>query len=215
MPNLIANHQKKVLAAQAKTAYSLLSQAFVAAIVSRGDSEYWGQGATNDTIFEQYLFPELKGVSSDNNRTVYKDCRDYLVKNDLWFGSFDIQNTGCFILSNGMVIFPALEDSRNTYAVSSVLIDVNGFKKPNKRGKDVHRFMIVTKTDGNWGGSYSYGLGGGGQVRPTPTTGIYPDGYGMSEYCNNSDPRYGISMSKCIAKLMEDGWEFKDDYPWK
>lgn len=214
LPNLIANHQKKVLAAQAKTAYSLLSQAFVSAINNNGDSEYWQQNRSGKTIFQLYLFPELKGTSSFDNRDIYKNCREYLVKNDLWYSSFGIQNTGCFVLSNGMAVFPSLSDTNPTYYVSSVLIDVNGFKKPNKQGKDVHRFIIVSKTDGKWGGFDSYAFGGGGQIRPTPVTGIFPDGYGMSEYCNNADPRYGISMSKCTAKLMADGWEFKDDYPW-
>ena len=218
MPNLIANHQKKVLAVQAKTAYSLLAKAFVSAIEHKGESEYWTQGATSRTIFEQFLFPELKGTSSRGNRIVYENCMDYLKNNNFFSEYFEMSARAgsCFILTNGMLIFPSNASEEDRYSVSSVLVDVNGLKKPNKEGKDVFRFMIVSRTSRRgWGGSYSYGFAYGGQMRPAPTIGIYPDGYGMSEFCNSPDPRYGISMSKCIAKLMEDGWEFKDDYPWK
>jgi hypothetical protein len=71
----------------------------------------------------------------------------------------------------------------------NIYIDLNGSKPPNVYGKD---FFIFTRTN----------------------TGILPYGYDKTEaQINNSCGKTGDG-SYCAAKIMQDGWEIKDDYPW-
>ncbi len=61
MPAVLAEHQKKVLAGQTKRFYSLLSQAYISAELHNGEVANWeGDNNYSVTVFEKYIFPELK-----------------------------------------------------------------------------------------------------------------------------------------------------------
>lgn len=227
LPNLIANHQKKVLAGQAKHAYSLLSQAYTSAVAKHDDPVHWYTNVNVEnerSIFEKYLFPELKGQASGSpvpkDKVLWQRCRDYL--NSIRTSETDMNNlltferNGCFVLTSGALIFPATIETQEygdytrQYKLANVLIDVNGFKKPNKKGKDIFSFFIIMKPI--IGGIY---LGTqGGNIGNFHYQGIFPAGYdgeGNAYTCT----KYSTGLSpECTAKLMKDGWEFKDDYPW-
>ena len=84
------------------------------------------------------------------------------------------------------------------------LVDINGPKRPNVAGKDVFMFKI--------GGEYCqskvwpYKLGNQSCDGKGHCT-YFPHKCGSGEDCRRS----GFD---CTCKIVEDGWQIKDDYPW-
>lgn len=66
-----------------------------------------------------------------------------------------------------------------------IIIDINAGKGPNTYGKDVFLFCL----DSN--------------------KGFMPYGYSTNNDCSQ-----GNNGWYCAAKIMRDGWQIKDDYPW-
>ena len=73
----------------------------------------------------------------------------------------------------------------------TVLVDINGPKNPNVFGKDVFRFIV--NFDNSTVKPYCY--------QRTPSD--------IAKKCSRNG-----DGTCCAAKIMADGWEIKDDYPW-
>ena len=101
----------------------------------------------------------------------------------------------CFLLNDGSFIFlPRNTTNANgepSY-VSLIYIDINGSHSPNVLGKDVFIFTIDNKK------------------------GFMPYCYDRTqEQINNGCTKNSSgNYNCCTAKIMMDGWEIKDDYPW-
>ena len=100
-----------------------------------------------------------------------------------------IKQDGYFYLANGTKV--------HTWNGSCIdfNVDVNGDKKPNEFGRDKFNFHICTKKN-------------------YPPVGVY-NTEGLTrkklvELCAN-----GVDRNYCTPLIMQDGWEFKDDYPFK
>ena len=102
----------------------------------------------------------------------------------------------------GDIVYVYLNDGSTFYNFKGSCMDfhfdVNGDKKPNKSGRNQFRFLYCPKNDGGW----------------TITSKFIP--YQMSEYSRETV----LNLCKtnagfCSTLLMMDGWEFKDDYPYK
>ena len=71
-------------------------------------------------------------------------------------------------------------------------IDVNGAKGPNVIGRDVFQFEINTSRSVISGYTHS-----------------------LPDYCTKEKINNNTEYARaCGAKIMADGWEIKDDYPW-
>ena len=100
------------------------------------------------------------------------------------------------IINDGMILMFAAGsiNANNTF----IGVDVNGFKRPNRLGKDVFYFVLS-----------KYGLqpyGGPG------TAGWSAERFNrdyMKNSCNKNS--YG---NYCTALIMYDGWKIEKDYPW-
>ena len=200
MPSLIANYQKKQTITQLKKVYSIISQAYEMSKSDNGDSKNWVD--TTQTIntenvkkyVQTYWLPYFKSIKECSK---YGDCSyDANAKNP--DGSTGLSLTGnnryTIVLSDGTLIafvpFSWTEDKGTFWGKDQKFyIDLNGAKNPNVIGKDVFLFMIYNDK--------------------------------VTNYCptkNNNDINSNCSKTGnchcCSAKIMRDGWEIKDDYPW-
>lgn len=200
MPTLIAKYQKQVTVTALKKAYSVISQAVKNSEIDNGDMKYWPVGAQITDInqyFDKYFRPYYKApkLCMDSIDCGYKSLWGIWKYNGTGIGwTVTTSDTRIlYSLSDGTVIFnprnTADAQGRPSY-VNYFYVDINGQKNPNEVGKDVFVFTL------------SDGIG----VRP----GCYDKSYEeLNSLCINKK-----NGDCCAAKIMADGWEIKDDYPW-
>ena len=87
------------------------------------------------------------------------------------------------------------------------MVDINGFKKPNKYGRDLFTIYIWKDHGVHFANicneeTYEQGVA---RTREQLKNGSCSSAY----QCNKSS--YG---SWCGALIQKDGWQIKDDYPW-
>lgn len=206
MPTIVNKYQKRQTVAKLKKAYTVLAQVMQRAVADNSAAEL-GIGETLDKnkvkdFFETYWYPYF------NAPKIYNDSLG-----DTFYSYRNGNSYGFQILTNydyGRVYFITKDEvlyfvnimtwSRNDKddlahpliaSQQKVLIDINGIKAPNMFGKDVFLFLI----------DYEHGV-------------VRPFGYDKNEAQINSDcNKTGLGMS-CAAKIIHDGWEISDDYPW-
>ncbi len=103
-----------------------------------------------------------------------------------------------FSFLDGTVVFYTRNTEDNNgnpiYVTNGLFyVDINGPKKPNVIGKDVFIFNVVDNDN----------------IKPYCYE--YSKEY-INRHCNKSvsDKNYNC----CTAKVINDGWQFKSDYPW-
>ncbi len=202
IPTLIANYQKKQALSKIKQSYSLLAQAVKLSEAFNGDTNYWNYNQTNYNLFEQYITPYLK-----KSKKLTKDDADIKYykpdgTEELYFTAL-YDNAEIIRLANGTDIFlPNTPDIRG----GMFCFDINGYnQKPNTFGKD---FFVVTIKKGY--GLLPYGL------HESSDYDIYDD---YDRDIITEGTRYGCNTTGgngafCMALLIYDGWEFKEDYPY-
>jgi len=192
MPALIANHKKQVTVTKLKKTVSILNQAFKLAEAEHGDYENWDDGweLGAEAYFDKYWRPHLQIVKECKT---YQQCgykkNNYNHLNGTESGTniFSDNHRKNIILSDGILV--NIFVSSTSSAINYIFIDINADGGPNVFGKDVFCFSRTEQ-------------------------GILPYGY------NNIDASVNLDCSKtgngyyCAAKIMRDGWQIKDDYPW-
>ena len=200
IPTLVANYQKKETVTALKKAYSQLSQAVKMSELENGDKEYWNYDLPAETFMNTYLKPFLKDVEQTNGFDIHKTINyKYLNGDRITESSVNDKNNSVIKLSDGTIIFvDGWSSGENTGR--GILVDTNGFKKPNILGRDLFAFGI------------------------TPSFGLAPSHWGKVEREEAlSDKLHMCSKSKsagnsgyaCTLVIMMDGWEIKSDYPWR
>ena len=205
LPSLIANHQKKVTITRLKKAYTVLSQGLIQSQQVNGNYDTWpvGQDVVVDDYFNTYFKPFYNGIkickrATDcgyKSRYPWKNLSDEQI---IWALTSD--NTRMlFALNDGTVVFMprhSFDSSGNPLYVNYLLVyvDVNGALSPNVLGHDV---FIYRMDDKNTLRPYCY-----------DSTNTY-----INEHCKKGGD-ISVSYNCCSAKIMADGWEIKDDYPW-
>ena len=198
MPSLVANYEKKRTATAVKKAYSELSQALKLAEVDYGDMEYWDYPdgydvEENKAFVNRYITPYYKGVTMLQDGSVP--------------GWTTISTTGInFISSNGTIFSGKPNNSKAFF----VLVDINGFKRPNKMGTDI--FYFATSTGKLMPDGWEDGL-----TREMILNGYSHNGqtYTCKTARSENDDATMNARHACTSLLMIDGWKFKKDYPWK
>ena len=203
LPMLIAKYQKLVTVTQLKRTYSLLSNAYQMAVKDYGDSVYWDYPVTdenlqrvitNDKFLERYYLPYLQHQKKKSG--LYKAYN---------FNGQDIQydnihsRGSSFRLSDGSCLTLW---SNNQYVVLTT--DLNCEKGPNIYGRDI--FDIFELYYMNNKKPFIAGLDAF-------------NSFSREQIINNSGCKahtYGDGkQAACFAIIMYDGWQIKDDYPWK
>ncbi len=206
MPSLIANYQKKQTVSQLKKVYSELSQSAELAKLKYGDMSLWDYSLNGTDFFVKYLSSSYNQISSTTVGSakqlgiIYYNTsgkeEDSLIQ---LFDSADI-----ITLPSGVQIFCA-SDNRAIKQRKFYMVDLNGFTRPNKIGRDIFSFSVST-------------IG----VRPTNVDDDeIPANVGRTRDELRDGPskqNYNCSRNArglwCSALIMADGWEIRDDYPW-
>ncbi len=210
LPTLIANYQKQETISKLQKAYTVLNQAFKLSEADNGEFEYWGEDYFYNSdfgpAFEKYWKPYLKSakmcnISDDcpyewniSQRGYYTSLNGHTVSGIMDF----VDYTKTFYTTDGMVLAISAisggtvhEDGTADPIIYSqnIWIDINGSNRPNQYGKDFFRFTLSKK-------------------------GVMAYGYDLSDDVVNRDCSKTGSGSRCLSKIIRDGWQIKDDYPW-
>lgn len=203
LPSLITNYRKKQTVAQLKKVYSELSQAAQMSVVQNGDMKNWDYNLSGEEFFNTYLSNFIK-MGSQTVEDAKKAGVVYIKASGEEEVSFtNLYDSGKILtLTSGTQI---LMDTVRYSSIQTYLVDLNGFKKPNRIGVDV--FALTVTPDG-------------------VQTFKWDDGESLSvkrdrEALHNGPSREGYQCNKnsrgmwCAAMIEKDGWEIKNDYPWK
>ena len=207
LPSVIVNYQKKQTSAQLKKAYSTFAQALLKSQYDNEQSSNWVTTTVSSSYednlkyFQTYWQPYLKVIKVcktmqecgyDSNTKGYKMiAHDNDANNH--YGQYS--NVPGFIYGDGTYAYirpyNAAPDAESLNLKLQLLsIDVNGPKNPNTVGKDVFQFEIDI------------------------TRGVIK-GFGSPEFCTKDVIKNDTENARsCGGKVMADGWEFLEDYPW-
>lgn len=203
LPTLVKNYQKRVTATRLESTYSLLKQAILLSEAEHGQMSEWnwdallsqasGAGDTKLTklIVQEYIEPYLKTVKQN---TMSSSSAPYEYNYYLLDGTLISSNSHThysIALSNGVYLH--FDANYEAWSSIHVRIDINGRQKPNIVGIDT--FYMQYYPDLKF---FNEGI----------------DRATLLRYC-----RTGVNSTKaqmsCGALIQADGWEIKDDYPWK
>ena len=170
------------------------------------DWEYADSKIFCDTYLKKYF-----NVIKEYNAQEPTDIEIYCHNGGICSSYGQFKSAHKLILSNGVLLAPWPLPSTTTdgkqYQATTILVDINGLKRPNEFGRDVFMFNI------------DY------------TKGIVP--YGIGAVFNSEEDTIDLSLSRdelmngsnersckqrglfCAAIIMIDNWEIKSDYPWQ
>lgn len=214
-PALLGKYQKVVTVNKLKKAYSIMSQLVIESQEANGaavfnsnasiDTDfvkyffntYWLPYFNNPVVAEDkftgiypklYAFKTLRGEDVQTNIfTSYSAARIYFTTNDgtAYFVIFMTYDYEYDDAGNLLSQTPKYSSTQRVY------VDLNGTKLPNVLGKDVFLFNVFF--DGNI---------------------VKPYGYDKTDtQIKNNCSKTGQGQY-CAAKIMNDGWQIKKDYPW-
>ncbi len=203
LPALIQKQQKTVLVTRLKKTYTVLNQQIMRAQLDNGPYDTWPKGGNIvvEEYFNTYFKPYFNGVQLCETAISCGYKSKYPWKNlsgkTLGWSIESSTTRTLFQLNNGTTVFMP----RNTtdaqgrpsyYGSGMVYVDINGTQSPNILGRDVFLFQIDTKK------------------------GILPLCYEKDENYINSNCNMNSTGNEncCTAKIISDGWEIRDDYPW-
>lgn len=205
LPSLVGKYQKVQTVNQLKKAYSVLAQAIELSEVQNEHVKYWDFNLTSADFFERYLLPYIAKINNTTYGTISDKIR-YMRPNGTVENNFNpfLADSHIITMNDGTTLY--LPDS-GIYHYKVLCLDLNGYKKPNRFGRDFFVFSIHKDF-----GLVPYGYQGSSDV----------DSYTTFDRENiKNAPRYGCSKNSgttngafCSALIMTDGWEIRDDYPW-
>lgn len=217
MPALIGSAKKRETVSKLQKSYNVLSQLVIRAQEDNGPVSFPSGKLSADvaeTFFKLYWIPYFNSptVVPDGQDFKTEDGRTGFIYKKLDGNVYDTAIRTAY--SQGRITLTGLDgityyidimkweviydDDGNQvsqiaqYNTSQrVIVDINGPKNPNMFGKDVFTFVV------NFDDST-----------------VRPQGYNKtpSEIAANCS-KNGTGLY-CAAKIIADGWEIKDDYPW-
>lgn len=213
LPIVIAKYQKVVATSQLKRIYSLLANAEILSVEDNGASKYWTYPIStldedtgkitapisNTDFFKKYYDPYLR--TSGALQKIY-GMDTYYVSNyngaNAGFDDNSIARGNVVRFADGAWLSIW---SNNQYVVLTV--DLNGNKPPNIIGRDVFDVAELY-----WEGNKKLVIPSLNTIKKAMDRESY------LERCRNFSYVHG-GASACFAIFVHDGWQFKDDYPWK
>ena len=205
LPSLIGNYQKKQTAIRLKEAYSLLNQAVQQSELVNGEINSWNFGQKHFDVQESiefidtYLAPFLKVTHKCYNRCTPKVTKHTLSGRQYRAYLEDVTYYGRSIfIANGMQIW-VYTDSDEAIKIAGIVVDINADRAPNLVGRDIFFFELKNN-------STQVTLQGYKNSREVM---LNNNAEGCNTTAGNVAGRY------CGALIQHDGWEIRDDYPWK
>lgn len=205
LPSLIGNYQKKQTAIRLKEAYSLLNQAIQQSELKNGEINSWNFGTAHGNVQESvefidtYIAPFLKVTNKCYNRCIPKVTKHTLSGKEYRFYLEDKTYYGRSIfIANGMQIW-VYTDSDEAIKIAGIVVDINADRAPNLVGRDIFFFELKNN-------STQVTLQGYKNSREVM---LNNNAEGCNTTAGNVAGRY------CGALIQHDGWEIREDYPWK
>lgn len=207
LPTLNGYYKKQEIVVRLKKFYSTLNNALLMSVADNGDMVYWeypkqqNNGEQMSEFVNKYLFPYFSGIkecSTDKDKST-ADCQkiathlfgtNYYTKK---FPSYIFSDGGCFSILPG--------GSSETAGLMHIMYDINCLGKPNLQNRDIFALTI------SHGKSFKLTVGSASTRNLTKREDI------MKE-CKNEEAS-PHSLGACGALIFIDGWEIKDDYPFK
>jgi prepilin-type N-terminal cleavage/methylation domain-containing protein len=194
LPTLITSYQKKLVAMQAKKAYSVLSEAVKHSEYDNDSTSGWDMGLPANEFVSKYLTAYLP-VAKTNAKIVHNSVNYKFLNGDLFnLAILTNSSSSVLVLKDGSFLFV---DGWTDGEQRGIAVDINGYSAPNTRGKDVFEFLI-TKDKGVRPKGYEYTLE---QIKD-PT---------FKSSCQKSTVSQAYSCTSWIAR---EGWKIPKDYPW-
>ncbi|CDE43771.1 general secretion pathway protein G [Clostridium sp. CAG:768] len=203
IPTLIENYQKRQVVESLKIAYSIFLGVIEKAKLDYGDVENWDwnllssdRAPTDGNEFvNKYIIPYIKVVPAKLKYEQAKQLDGSIVSS----GTSMYLYKPKYVLTNGMTFsyYATWGYSDDHSLVLS--IDINGYNRPNRMGRDLFIFLI-SKSSPNL--RFGYNL---------PLNIKREDLLKSNGTCSKDFVGAGWG---CSALIMLDGWQIKDDYPW-
>ncbi len=214
MPILIGKYKKQVTVTQLKKAYTVLSQMVLRSQEDNGPVYFSTSEQVDPNVAENFF--KLYWLPYFNSPTVSKvGFKPYGVDLPYKYMNYTQVNTGVytkytegrlfFTTNDGTSYFVFImtwdkeyDEDGNMISIIArynsqqyVYVDLNGIKPPNTFGKDIFGFVVY----------FDKSI-------------VRPYGNGKTTEQINEDCSHTGTGNYCAAKIMQDGWEIKDDYPW-
>ena len=230
MPSLIANYQKKVWVNQLKTTYSKLNEGFRQIMAQEGCTDLICAGLMDSSY--NFVFNEsninkivttlkLSNVATPSNSNSIYDYEISAV-NKTHLGLFSNLGTSSTYSQylhgtspDGVIIGIAFPTNVGNSNPIMILLDINGFKKPNVYGRDV--FCLTLIDTGQVVNMYSRAsmiLLAKKGVKPNPNPDLSLIDAQLESYkelikqdCNPSSETIIMGGLTCADLIINDGWE--------
>lgn len=217
IPSLVAKYQKMVLASQLKKSYTQIQQGFqrmlaVENVENLEDTQAWqaieghGCGSSYPQSCQQF-FNKLKQYID-----ITKMYKEYIYY-DFGYNSPDGMDSSNYVFSDGSLLLNWFyfysssnktncgNDCKYSKQAGFIFLDVNGYKKPNMKGKDI----------------FSFDISSDGRLIPSGSL-ESAEAWSMDLYWQNGN--CGISGQKldkvpsfnegggeyCVGRIMEENW---------
>ena len=203
LPAVIGNYKKQEVVSRLKKFYVTLNQALLMSVAKNGPMEYWdfpadqNNGKQMDAFVNKYLFPYFTGLKECNSTDNDNGCRNIArrlmggVKSPVYIFS----DGGCFSLLKG--------GGNSESGMIHIFYDINCQGNPNEFNRDTFAFTIRFRS----GSSFVLKVG-------STATFSLNDRDELLEQCTNTESS-PHARGACGALIYFDGWEIKEDYPYK
>mgnify|MGYP001089328034 CR=1 FL=1 len=205
MPALITNYQKQVTVSQLKKSYSVLNQALQKSIQENGDLSNWESIDGEPEV--KYLLPYLKVVDFKKDRWNIRKTGYEIMKSNgdgtsqFWTSGL---SKGPYMLSDGTIlIFMNFLNYSPMYNALYILVDLNGFKGPNRIGRDIFVFTL-SKAKPNI-------ISSSGDNK---TVDEILKGKNLCAAKGEISGYQGYVGMGCSTIIIKDGWKIEKHYPW-
>lgn len=231
IPTLYTGFAKQSTVAKLQKEYTTLAQAVKLSEVDNGSVDSWAFPATDSSgsdpsltlaFAQTYILPYLKIAKKcdlntgmhcwpDSVKTLYGVPYGVSISDSSAYMAKYVLQDGSLLALKGNYV-----DATEGGGFVDVYVDINGLKGPNVVGKDIFSFFLVQKA------ALGCNRGNGDIAYYIKAGGLYPDGFAIDVATNYSyqyrgcgkDVTYGMGGSWCTAKIIQDGWQIKDNYPW-
>ncbi|MBP3924716.1 type II secretion system protein, partial [bacterium] len=200
LPALVQHYRKVEYSARLKKFYSSMNQAILLSEVNNGSPSDWNKVYTIKDDDGNY---DTNANGEHTYNFFMKYLAPYIKYTKIEQGKIETDEDGNTKGSSTTVYFA---DGSTAWLFNGDCIDfnfdVNGKSKPNQSGRDIFVFPLCSNP-----GFASYHCGSSNRV--------FCSYHGETTTRTNILNACKANAGWCSGLLMHDGWEFKEDYPYK
>ena len=195
MPSIVANYKKQETVSRLKKAYTIANQTFMMSQLDNGEYDTWDTRISGVEYINKYFLPYFNVVKVCENPQDcgYSSTRPFKNLNAEQNNTMTLAKDRRipFLTADGIVYIFSTLSGDEMLTDHNLYIDINSGKGPNMFGKDVFTFKRLNEK------------------------GILPVGYELTDAeIKQNCSKTATSGTACAAKIMRDGWQILDDYPF-